>query len=63
MKLHRSKIIERPGVRITTTLCGRMNVACSDGMNIAETDDEVTCRFCLKQMGAAGRRALAQEQG
>lgn len=32
------------------TLCGRMNSACSDGMNVADTDAEVTCKFCLRLM-------------
>lgn len=34
-----------------TTLCGRTNRASLDGMNIADTDAEVTCKFCLKKMG------------
>lgn len=34
------------------TLCGRTNSACSDGMNVAETDAGVTCKFCLARMGA-----------
>ncbi len=34
------------------TLCGRMNRASTDGMNIAQTDAEVTCKFCLSRMGA-----------
>lgn len=32
------------------TLCGRTNRACTDGMNIASTSAEVTCKFCLKRM-------------
>lgn len=53
MKLHRSKIIQRPGYTKTTTLCGRMNRKSSDGMNIANTDEEVTCKFCRSLMGVA----------
>ena len=33
-----------------TTLCGRTNRQSADGMNIADTDAEVTCKFCLKKM-------------
>lgn len=33
-----------------TTLCGRMNAASADGMNIADTDEQVTCKFCLRLM-------------
>jgi len=40
-----------------TTLCGRMNAACNDGMNVANTDDEVTCKFCLRRMELISRRA------
>lgn len=51
MKLHKDR--QRPnrfGGTTYTTLCGRTNRACSDGMNIADTDAEVTCKFCLKLM-------------
>lgn len=54
MILHQSKVvtIKSIGAVRTTTLCGRMNRQSRDGMNIANTDDEVTCKFCLKTMGA-----------
>ncbi len=29
---------------------GRMSAAWADGMNIADSDDAVTCKFCLKLM-------------
>lgn len=32
------------------TLCGRMNRQCADGINIAATNAEVTCKFCLTKM-------------
>jgi hypothetical protein len=50
MVLHKGRMIIRSwGVR-NTTLCGRMNRRCSDGMNIADTDEQVTCKFCLAKM-------------
>lgn len=57
MKLHKHK--NRPnrfGGTTYTTLCGRMNAASSDGMNVAETEAEVTCKFCLRIMAAAPRQ-------
>lgn len=51
MILHKSK--NRPnkfGGTNYGTLCGRMNAASSDGMNVADSDDKVTCKFCLKRM-------------
>lgn len=50
MVLHAGRRIERPGVIRTTTLCGRMNARSRDGMNIAGTDESVTCKFCLAKM-------------
>ncbi|MDH0740924.1 hypothetical protein [Stenotrophomonas maltophilia] len=50
MVLHAGRRIERPGVIRTTTLCGRMNARSRDGMNIAGTDQSVTCKFCLAKM-------------
>lgn len=55
MKMHKSKVIIRDGgnwIR-TTTLCGRMNKQSADGMNVADTDQDVTCKFCLEKMEAA----------
>lgn len=34
------------------TLCGRTNRRNADGMNVALTDDAVTCKFCLRAMAA-----------
>lgn len=33
------------------TLCRRSNARSRDGLNIAETDAQVTCKFCLARMG------------
>jgi hypothetical protein len=50
MVLHKDRqIVGRYGTK-WTTLCGRMNKRNSDGMNIADTDAEVTCKFCLAKM-------------
>ena len=50
MTQHQAKqIVRNFGIR-TTTLCGRMNSNSRDGMNIAATTEEVTCKFCLKIM-------------
>ncbi len=51
MKLHKDRQVNlRNGATRFTTLCGRMNRRCSDGMNIADTDEQVTCKFCLARM-------------
>ena len=36
------------GRTMTTTLCGRMNAASSEGMNSTEKHEGVTCAFCKK---------------
>jgi hypothetical protein len=53
MVLHKDRVVEIRSISAvrTTTLCGRMNKRSWDGMNIADTDAEVTCKFCLKLMG------------
>lgn len=54
MKLHKDRQRRNAfGGTTYTTLCGRMNRQSSDGMNIADTDAEVTCKFCLKLMAEA----------
>lgn len=35
-----------------TTQCNRVSSRGSDGMNIADTDADVTCKFCLAIIGA-----------
>jgi hypothetical protein len=53
MRLH--KEANRPngfGGTSYRTLCGRTNRRAADGMNIADSDDEVTCKFCRNQMKA-----------
>jgi hypothetical protein len=52
MKQHKDKQVQRQGYVKVTTLCGRLNAGSRDGMNIANTDAEVTCKFCLKLMAA-----------
>lgn len=62
MKLHRED--NRPnqyGGTNYRTLCRRTNRSCDDGMNVADSDDEVTCKFCLNIM--ADRAALRQKEG
>ena len=62
MKLHTGRQHpNRFGGTTTTTLCGRTNAACSDGMNIAD-DDGVTCRFCLRQMEITRRLRAAKKR-
>ena len=55
MKLHKEKIVtlRKIGATRLTTLCGRMNKNFPDGMNIADTDEKVTCKFCRSLMVAA----------
>lgn len=62
MKLHKGKRVKigTDAYRLTT-LCGRMNASFNDGMNIAETDKQVTCKFCLKEM--AWHSALSAVKG
>lgn len=53
MKLH--KVDNRPneyGGTNYRTLCRRINQRSTDGMNVAMSDDAVTCKFCLRLMGA-----------
>jgi len=52
MILHASRIVRRADCTIYTTLCGRMNARSRDGMNIADTAAEVTCKLCLRRMAA-----------
>ena len=62
MVLHASRQrANRFGGETYTTVCGRMNKASNDGMNIANSDAEVTCKFCLRVMGH--RTALAKKEG
>lgn len=37
----------------TGSLCGRLNNASVDGMNVTDKRRDVTCKFCLKLMGGA----------
>jgi len=51
MRLHKSRVRKNAfGGVTTTTECGRTNAASDNGMNIATSDNEVTCKFCLKLM-------------
>lgn len=47
--LHLSQMIRRGDCTITTTLCRRVNNS-KDDYNVADTAEQVTCKFCLKQM-------------
>lgn len=51
---HAAKVMPRNGGYITTTLCGRMNARNADGMNIAASNELVTCKFCLAKLAKAG---------
>ena len=51
MMLHQAKNkMNRRGGMIVSTSCGRSNKASDDGMNIAFSDKDVTCKFCLAIM-------------
>jgi hypothetical protein len=60
MAVHFSKV--RPSAFGGTSygsLCGRLNAASLDGMNVTGSEAEVTCKFCLKALVAARvRQAL-----
>ncbi len=63
--LHASRVIERPGMTRTTTWCGR-NQTTNDGMNIAESVDEATCKLCRKKLGLddlINRQAVLLSEG
>lgn len=49
--MHASRVIQRGSTTITSTLCGRSRMT-SDGSNIADSADGVTCKFCLKMVSA-----------
>lgn len=54
MKMHKDRQVNLGAGAIRyTTLCGRMNRRSADGMNIADSDAEVTCSFCLEKMKGA----------
>lgn len=46
---HLSKMVQRRDYHLTGTLCNRMSNA-GDDLNVADTDDQVTCKLCIKQM-------------
>lgn len=50
MKVHKLKVTSRWGGTMSGSVCGRLNSACADGMNVSDKDAEVTCRFCLRDM-------------
>jgi hypothetical protein len=50
MVLHQGRQIARKSHTVYTTLCGSMNARCADGMNIANTRAEVTCKHCLRKL-------------
>lgn len=44
------------------TLCGRTNAACTDGANVADSDAEVTCKFCLRAALIKADQIIKDEQ-
>lgn len=66
MVQHKSRVTRLMGnddwIRYST-LCGRMNRQSIDGMNIAATDDGVSCKFCLNLMAKADIDAIARRLG
>lgn len=50
MVTHAAKTFRRHGGIVTTSVCGRINRASADGMNIAEKPELVTCKFCLRRL-------------
>lgn len=48
---HRSKVTTRRFHTVTGTLCGRMSNA-ADDLNVADTDDQITCKLCLRKNAA-----------
>lgn len=52
MKIHMVKISQGifGGGTLRGSLCGRLNNASRDGMNVTDTRSEVTCAFCLKRL-------------
>lgn len=62
MKIHLTRVRKAPfgeGI-LTTSLCGRLNAASTDGMNISDIETEVTCRFCLRRMEISARLRAAK---
>jgi hypothetical protein len=57
MKTHMVKIGRMFGGETRGSLCGRLNKACDDGMNITSTISDVTCAFCLRRIKAEGKDA------
>ena len=49
MRIHLSVVRPAPfgDGTLTRSLCGRLNAACRDGMNLTHKPEEVTCKFCL----------------
>ena len=48
MKLHKYRVTKGPwGSIMTSPLCGRSSLKSDDGANVADTEAEVTCKFCL----------------
>jgi hypothetical protein len=54
--MHQSRVRNLANRTITSTLCGR-NRTTGDGMNIAETQAQVTCKFCLRAIARATKGA------
>lgn len=54
--IHLLRRFKRWGGEGTGTLCNRMALS-DDGMNLSDIREEVTCKFCLKQIAALKLRA------
>jgi hypothetical protein len=51
MKVHMLRVRPGPfGGELRTSLCGRHNRACSDGMNVTDVAGDVTCLFCKARL-------------
>lgn len=51
MKQHKELIKDnRWGGHTYMTLCGRSSSKSMDGMNVADTENEITCKLCIKKM-------------
>lgn len=56
MKLHKSdNRTTKEGWTFYRTLCQRSNKASVDGLNIADNDAGVTCKFCMNIMDRLAR--------
>lgn len=55
-KIHFSRIRHVGDRTITGTLCNRMSNA-GDDINCTDAADQVTCKFCIRELASQVRRA------